>query len=73
MPQSNREVRQKLDRLIFVDETAREWVQDVWDMSPTLGETAARFSEVFDALIDGSSSEQLESLLKTLYQNQDQT
>ncbi|MGB7413360.1 MAG: hypothetical protein WA902_04045 [Thermosynechococcaceae cyanobacterium] len=71
MPQSNNEARERLERLIFVDETAREWVQDVWDMSPTLGETAARFSEVFDALIDCCPPDRLDSLLKTLHQSQD--
>jgi hypothetical protein len=70
MPISNSEAKQILERLIFVDEQPQEWVQDVWDMSPTLGETAARLSEVFDALLDACPPGQLDDLLKTLYQKQ---
>jgi hypothetical protein len=66
MPPASNEIRERLERLIFIDETAQEWVQDVWDMSPTLGETAARFSQVFDALLDRYPPEQLESLVKAL-------
>ncbi len=70
MPLSNSEAKQILERLIFVDERPKEWVQDVWDMSPTLGETAARLAEVFDALLDACPPGQLDELLKTLYQQQ---
>lgn len=65
---SKEEAKQLLERLIFEEERPQDWVQDVWGMSPTLGESAAKLLEVFDALIECCPSEQLENLLQTLYQ-----
>jgi hypothetical protein len=65
------EAKRLLERLIFGDERPTDWVQDVWDMSPTLGETAAKFVEAFDGLIDCCSEEKLENFLHGLYQDQD--
>jgi len=39
----------------------------VWDMSPMLGESAARLLDAFDMLIDCSSEEKLENLVQSLY------
>jgi len=61
------EARQLLERMIFDDEHPRDWVQDVWDMSPMLGESAARLLDAFDMLIDCSSEEKLENLVQSLY------
>jgi len=61
------EARQLLERMIFDDERPRDWVQDVWDMSPMLGESAARLLDAFDMLIDCSSEEKLENLVQSLY------
>ncbi|MEW5861679.1 MAG: hypothetical protein AB1861_30605 [Cyanobacteriota bacterium] len=66
---SKTEAKQLLERLIFEDERPQDWVQDVWGLSPTLGESAAKLLEVFEALIDCCPEEQLEDLLKTLYQD----
>ncbi len=70
MPLSHSDAKASLEQLIFIDEKPQEWVQDVWDMSPTLGETAARLSEVFDAVMDSCPPEQLETVLKTLSQQE---
>ncbi len=67
MPLSRSEAKQLLERLIFEDERPQDWVQDVWGISPTLGESAAKLLEVFDALIECSSEEKLENLLHSLY------
>jgi phage-related baseplate assembly protein len=64
------ETKQLLERLVFTDGTAEDWVQDVWALSPTLGETAARLVDVLDGLIDGTPEERLESLLQSFYREQ---
>ena len=65
---SKQETKQLLERIIFVDERSVDWAQDVWDMSPTLGETAAKLIEVMDGLIECCSDEKLENFLQGLYQ-----
>lgn len=69
MSLSKIEAKQLLERLIFEDERPQDWVQDVWGMSPTLGESAAKLLEVFEALIDCCPEGQLENLLQTYYQD----
>ena len=67
MTLSKTESRQLLERMIFDDELPRDWVQDVWDMSPILGENAAKLLDIFDMLIDCCSEEKLENLVESLY------
>jgi hypothetical protein len=62
--------KQLLERLIFSDSSAAEWVQDIWALSPTLGETAARLVDVLNSLVEGTSEEKLENLLQGFYQQQ---
>ncbi len=70
MPLSKPEARQLIERLIFAEDPPDEWVQDVWGMSPTLGDTAAKLLEVFEDLIETCSEDQLEVLLQSYYQDQ---
>ncbi len=67
MSLSKDEIKQLLERLIFADDPPREWVQDVWGMSPTLGESAAKLLDVFEMLIECCSEEKLENLLQSIY------
>jgi len=67
---SHDEAKQLLERLIFNDSNADEWVQDVWALSPTLGETAARLVDVYAGLAEAASEEKLENLLQGFYQKQ---
>lgn len=67
---SKAEAKQLLERLVFDDERPRDWVQDIWGLSPTLGESAAKMLDVFDALVECCSEEKLENLLQMLYQEQ---
>ncbi len=67
MSLSKAEVKQLLERLIFAEDPPREWVQDVWGMSPTLGESAAKLLDAFEMLIECCSEEKLENLLQSLY------
>lgn len=69
MSLSKAEAKYLLERLIFADERPQDWVQDVWGMSPTLGENAAKLLDVFDALIECCPEEKLENLLQDFYQD----
>ncbi|NJO80663.1 MAG: hypothetical protein HC827_20595 [Cyanobacteria bacterium RM1_2_2] len=62
------EAKRLLERLIFGDDRPQDWAQDVWDLSPTVGETAAKLLEVFEALIDCCPEEKLDNLLQSYYQ-----
>ena len=62
------EAKQLLERLIFESDRPHDWVQDVWGLSPTLGEDAAKLVDVFDMLIECCSDEKLDNLVKSLYQ-----
>lgn len=64
------EAKQLLNRLIFDEERPEDWVQDVWGMSPTLGENAAKLLEVFEALVECCPDEKLDNLLQTYYFDQ---
>ncbi|MEB3825987.1 hypothetical protein [Phormidium sp. CCY1219] len=66
---SQKEAKQLLERIIFEDDRPEDWVQDVWGMSPTLGESAAKLWEVFEALVECSNEEKLDNLVKSLYQS----
>lgn len=70
MPLPENEAQQLLDRLIFSDSTAEEWVQDVWALSPTLGETAARLVDAFGGVLACANPDKLENLLQSFYQDQ---
>ncbi len=63
------EAQKLLERFIFEDSQPKDWVQDVWGLSPVLGESAAKLLAVFAALIECCPEEELEDLLRNLYQN----
>lgn len=65
---SESESKQLLKRLVFEDSNAEEWIQDVWALSPTLGETAARLIDVLDGVMECAHPEKLENMLHSLYQ-----
>ncbi|MGF1460581.1 MAG: hypothetical protein ACFBSG_16340 [Leptolyngbyaceae cyanobacterium] len=70
MALSSEETKQLLERLVFTDGTAEDWVQDIWALSPTLGETAARLIDVLNGLLDCTPDEKLENLLESFYREQ---
>ncbi|MEA5595168.1 hypothetical protein [Rivularia sp. UHCC 0363] len=67
---SKAEAKQLLERMIFEDTHPQDWVQDVWGLSPLLGDSAAKIFEVFEALIECCPETQLENLLQSYYQQQ---
>jgi hypothetical protein len=66
---SKTEAKQLLERLIFDDERPQDWVQDVWGLSPMLGDSAAKLLEVFEALIECCPDEQLDNLVQIYYRD----
>lgn len=69
MPISKTEAKQLLERMIFEGSTPQEWVEDVWGLSPLLGDSAAKLLEGFEALIECCPDEKLENLLQNLYRD----
>lgn len=65
---SKEEAKQLLERLIFEETRPNDWVQDVWGLSPLLGESAAKLLEAFEALVENCPDEKLENLLHGYYQ-----
>jgi hypothetical protein len=61
------EAKQLLERFVFEDDRPQDWVQDVWGLSPMLGESAAKLLAIFAALIECCPEDELESLIKELY------
>lgn len=69
MSLSKAEAKQLLERIVFDTDRPQSWAQDVWDMSPTLGETAAKLVDTLDALMECCPEEQLNNLLQSLYRD----
>jgi len=64
---SKSEAKQLLERMIFEETSPQDWVQDVWGLSPTLGDSAAKLLDAFEMLIECCPEETLENLLQSLY------
>ncbi len=59
------EAERLLQQMIFDDQMPQEWVMDVWDMSPTLGETAAKLVDGFRVLLENCSEEKLDNIVRS--------
>ncbi|MGD1853306.1 MAG: hypothetical protein ACFB2W_03565 [Leptolyngbyaceae cyanobacterium] len=66
MALSKVESKQLLERIIFEETAPKDWVQDIWGLSPMHGDEAAKLLDVFDALIECCSEEKLENLVQGL-------
>jgi hypothetical protein len=67
---SKTEAKQLLERMIFDMTGPEDWVQDVWGLSPLMGDSAAKLLDAFYALIDCCPDDQLDNLVKGLYREQ---
>jgi hypothetical protein len=67
---SKTEAKQLLERMIFDATAPDDWVQDVWSLSPLMGDSAAKLLDAFYALIDCCPDEQLDNLVKGIYREQ---
>jgi hypothetical protein len=63
------QAKQLLEDLIFTGDRPGDWIQDVWMLSPTLGESAASLVDVFDLLLGMLDDLQREELLQKIYDN----
>lgn len=70
MSVSKIEAKQMLERMIFEETQPRDWVDDVWGLSPLLGDSAAKLLDAFEVLIECCPDEQLDNLVKALYREQ---
>ncbi|MBD0337367.1 MAG: hypothetical protein ICV62_17915 [Cyanobacteria bacterium Co-bin13] len=70
MSVSKDEAKRLLERMIFDDIQPRDWVDDVWGLSPTLGDGAAKLLDAFDILIECCPDDKLDNLVKSLYREQ---
>lgn len=52
---------------MFESADAKEWVEDVWGLSPFLGQGAANAAEVIGALLEACSERQLNAVVSSLY------
>ncbi|MBW4487948.1 MAG: hypothetical protein KME12_09170 [Trichocoleus desertorum ATA4-8-CV12] len=69
MPISKPAAKQLLEQIIFEEALPQDWVQDVWGLSPILGDSAAKLLEAFEVLIEQCPEERLDNLLQTLAQD----
>ncbi|MDJ0570412.1 MAG: hypothetical protein QNJ53_15410 [Pleurocapsa sp. MO_192.B19] len=70
MSLSKAEAKQLLERMIFDDQPPKQWVEDVWGLTPMLGDSAAKLYEAFTALIECCPEDKLDNLLQTYLQEQ---
>jgi hypothetical protein len=70
MAVSKQEVQQLLERMIFETTDPQDWVQDVWGLSPMLGDSGAKLLDAFYTLLDCCPEERLDNLVKGLYREQ---
>lgn len=70
MSLSKAEAKQLLERMIFEEQPPQEWVEDVWGLTPILGDSAAKLYEAFEALIECCPEDKLDNLLQTYLQAQ---
>ncbi len=67
MTASQKTAKKLLYDFMFESTDAREWVDDVWGLSPFLGQGAANAAEVLGAFVETCSERQLNAILSSLY------
>ena len=71
MTLSKTEAKQILERMIFDEQKPKDWVEDVWGITPILGDSGAKLYEAFEALIECCPEDKLDSLVQTYLQQID--
>jgi hypothetical protein len=61
------EVKLLLERLIFEETAPQDWADDVWGLSPMMGDSALKLLEAFYLLLDACPDAGVEELLARLY------
>ena len=73
MTVSRKTAQKLLYDFMFENEGAQTWVEDVWGLSPFLGQSAANAAEVLGALMEACSEEQINEVLAALYKDHKET
>lgn len=66
MTVSRKTAQKLLYDFMFESEDAQQWVDDVWGLSPFLGQGAANAAEVLGALLDTCSERQLNAVVASI-------
>ncbi len=67
MTVSSKTAKKLLYDFMFESEGAQDWVEDVWSLSPFLGQGAANAAEVLGVLIETCSERQLNAVVASLH------
>jgi len=70
MALSKTEAKQILERMIFDEQKPKDWVEDVWGITPILGDSGSKLYEAFEALIECCPEDKLDGLVQTYLQEQ---
>ena len=73
MTVSRKTAKKLLYDFMFESEDAKDWVQDVWGLSPFLGQGAANAAEVLGTLLETCSDRQLNAVLASIYEAHQET
>lgn len=73
MTVSKKTAKKLIYDFMFENEEAKEWVEDVWGLSPFLGQGAANAAEVIGVLIETCSERQLNAVVSSLYEAHKET
>ena len=67
MTVSSKTAKKLLYDFMFESENAQQWVEDVWGLSPFLGQSAANAAEVIGILLETCSERQLNEIISSLH------
>ena len=66
MTVSRKTAKRLLYDFMFESEDAQQWIDDIWGLSPFLGQGAANAAEVIGALLDACSERQLNAVIASI-------
>jgi hypothetical protein len=61
------EIKLLFERLVFDETVPQDWVEDVWALSPMMGDSALKLLEVFYKLLEHCPEKDLQEVLKEVY------
>jgi len=61
------EIKLLFDRLIFDETDPQDWVEDVWALSPMMGDSALKLLEIFYKVLERTPEPELQEVLKEIY------
>ncbi|MEO0645289.1 MAG: hypothetical protein AAFZ17_03880 [Cyanobacteria bacterium J06650_10] len=67
MTVSSKTAKKLIYDFMFESDSAQQWVEDVWGLSPFLGQSAANAAEVIGSLLETCSERQLNAIVSSLY------